>query len=298
VCFSTSGLHGAYRRADLLRECGRRRLESALRSGVLRALWPGVVVEGSRFLDPRTRSAAALMTTNADAVICGPTAALLHGCTAVTSPDTHVLVPYGRAPREQSGLVVHHSCFFRDQVVVLDGLRVLALPQVVADLLCTARPADALAIGDETLRKAASRCDEFRAAVLGRIRARPDPRGSVRGPHLWELASPRAESAPESWTRMLLIESGFPLPEVNFSLLSPSGRELYRLDLAWPHLRIAVEYDGHASHAGREAEDQAREDDLRQRGWIVVRVRSADLVDPTRFLTELRAAFARRGYTW
>jgi very-short-patch-repair endonuclease len=97
---------------------------------------------------------------------------------------------------------------------------------------------------------------------------------------------------------MLLIESGFPLPEVNFSLLSPSGRELYRLDLAWPHLRIAVEYDGHASHAGREAEDQAREDDLRQRGWIVVRVRSADLVDPTRFLTELRAAFARRGYTW
>ena len=27
---------------------------------------------------------------------------------------------------------------------------------------------------------------------------------------------------------MLLIESGFPLPEVNFSLLSPSGRELYR----------------------------------------------------------------------
>lgn len=97
---------------------------------------------------------------------------------------------------------------------------------------------------------------------------------------------------------MLLIESGFPLPDVNFSLLSPSGCELYRLDLAWPHLRIAVEYDGHAVHAGREEEDAAREDDLRKRGWIIVRARSADLVDPTRLLTELRAAFARRGYTW
>lgn len=57
---------------------------------------------------------------------------------------------------------------------------------------------------------------------------------------------------------MLIIERGFPLPEANFSLLSPAGKEIYRLDLAWPSLRIALEYDGH----------------------------------------ELRAAFARRGYTW
>ena len=97
---------------------------------------------------------------------------------------------------------------------------------------------------------------------------------------------------------MLLIELGFPLPEVNFSLLSPSGRELYRLDLAWPELRIVVEYDGHATHAGREEDDAAREDDLRRRGWIVVRARAADLADPTRLTTELRAAFAERGYTW
>ena len=97
---------------------------------------------------------------------------------------------------------------------------------------------------------------------------------------------------------MLLIELGFPLPEVNFVLRSPSGRELYRLDMAWPYLRIALEYDGHAVHAGREDEDAAREDDLRRRGWIVVRARAADLADPTRLTAELRAAFAARGYTW
>ncbi len=112
-------------------------------------------------------------------------------------------------------------------------------------------------------------------------------------------ASPRAESPPESWTRLLLIEQGFPLPEVNFSILSPVGRELYRLDLAWPLLRIAVEYDGHAVHAGREEQDEARDEDLRRRGWIVVHVRAADLAEPSRdVLAELRAAFARRGYTW
>ena len=59
-----------------------------------------------------------------------------------------------------------------------------------------------------------------------------------------------------------------------------------------------MEYDGHAVHAGREEQDADREDDLRRRGWIVVRVRAADLEDPTRLLNELRSAFARRGYTW
>jgi hypothetical protein len=296
--FSTNGLHGAYRRRDLLPACGRRRLDDALRSGVLHALWPGVLVEGDRALDVRTRAAAALLTTNAHAVICGPTAAALHGCTALSAAETHVLLPYGRSPRERPGLVVHHSSFFRDQIVMLDGLRVLALPHVVADLLCTARPADALALGDETLRMAGPRSEEFRDAVAARIRARPDPRGSVRGPHLWELCSPRAESPPESWTRLLLIEQGFPLPEVNFSIVSPGGWELYRLDLAWPLLRIAVEYDGHAVHAGQEEHDDARDEDLRARGWIVVHARAADLTDPSRLFAELRAAFARRGYTW
>jgi Protein of unknown function (DUF559) len=257
-----------------------------------------VVVDGRRVHDPCTRAAAALLTIGPDAVICGPTAARLHGCTAVECADVHVLVPYSRNPRKRPGLVVHHGCFYREQVIELDGLRTLTMEQTVTDMLCTARPADALALVDEALRTAAPRCDEFRRAVVRRLQARPDPRGTVRGAGLLDLASPRAESAPESWIRMLIIELGFPLPEVNFALLSPDGRELYRLDLAWPRLRIALEYDGHAAHAGREEHDAARDDDLRRRGWIVVHARSADLVDPTRLTAELRAAFARRGYTW
>ena len=241
------GLHGAYLRTALIRAIGRHQLANALRAEVVRPLWTGVVVETPRLLDIRTRAAAALLTVGPEAVLWGPTAAILHGCTALECVDVHVLVPYQRQPRTKPGLVLHHGCFFTDQIVEVDGLRVLALPQVVG---------------------------------------------------LWDLASPRAESAPESWIRMLIIELGFPLPEVNFVLRSPGGRELYRLDLAWPQLRIALEYDGHAAHAGREEEDAAREDALRRRGWTVVRARAADLADPTRFTAELRAAFAARGYTW
>ena len=292
------GLHGAYLRTALVGAIGRHQLSNALRSGAVRPIWTRVVVEASRVLDPRTRAAAALLAVGPRAVLCGPTAALLHGCTATASTEVHVLVPYQCKPRSRAGLVVHHSCFYAEQVVELDGLRVLALPHVVADLLCTAAPADALAVADEVLRAAGPRSDELRAAVAQRLRARPDPRGTVRGAVLWDLASPRAESPPESWVRMLLIERGFPLPEVNFVVRTVDGRELHRLDLAWPALRIAQEYDGHAAHAGREERDAAREDDLRRRGWTVVRARAEDLADPTRLTLELRAAFAVRGYTW
>jgi hypothetical protein len=298
VFLSVPGLHGAHRRAHLVEQCGKRAVENAVRSGLLRPLWTGVVVEAGSELDTRTRAAAALLTAGEDAVLCGPTAAVLHGSTAIASAKTHVVVPYGRGTRSRSGLVVHHGCFFAGQTVELDGLRVLSWPHVLADLVCTARPSDALAVADEALRLARPQCEELRAAVVRRIGARPDPRGTVRGAALWELASPLAESPPESWVRSLIIERGFPLPEVNFSLLSPAGRELYRLDLAWPALRIALEYDGHAVHTGREEEDAAREDDLRRRGWIVVHAKAVDLAEPTRLLAELRSAFARRGYTW
>ena len=298
MLFSTCGLHGAYRRAELLEECGRRRLDNAIRSGRLRPLWTGVVVDGCRFLDVRTRAAAALLTIGPHAVLCGPTAAMLHGCTAITSADVHVLVPYDHGPRSRSGLIVHHSCYYSAEVTTVDELRVLSLPQVIADLLCTARPADALAVADEALRRAEPRAEELRAAVERRLRARPDPRGTVRGAGLWEFASPAAESPPESWLRLLILELGFPLPEVNFSLLSPTGAEVFRLDLAWPNLRIALEYDGYAVHAGREEEDAARREDLRRRGWIVINVMADDLADPSRMAAKLRAAFAERGYTW
>jgi hypothetical protein len=242
VLLLQTGLHGAFLRSALVQSCGRHQLANALRTGVLHPLWTGVVVETARLLDIRTRAAAALLTVGPEAVLCGPTAAALHGSTAFTSAEVHVLVPYSRRPRNRPGLIVHHSCFYGEQVVELDGLRLLAFAQTVADLLCTASPADALAVGDEALRMVRPRCDELRDAVSCRLRARPDPRGTVRGAALWDLASPRAESVPESWVRMLLIVQGFPLPEVNFPLLTPDGTELYppRPRLAKPADRAGV----------------------------------------------------------
>jgi very-short-patch-repair endonuclease len=74
--------------------------------------------------------------------------------------------------------------------------------------------------------------------------------------------------------------------------------EVYRLDLAWPEHRIALEYNGYAVHVGREVEDERRAKDLRRRGWIVVIATSDDLADSRVVEQKLRAAFTQRGFRW
>src|SRR3954453_1142999 len=130
------GLHGAHRRAELAEQLGRRRLQAALRGGEVVALWTGVVVEAPRLLDPLTRAAAAQLTAGPRAALCGVTAAHLHGCECVDSPDVHVVVPYGRVVRSRGGLVAHHGRFIPEDVQEMAGLQVLALDRVIADLLC------------------------------------------------------------------------------------------------------------------------------------------------------------------
>lgn len=292
------GLHGAHLRSELIRSLGRRRVANAVATKELTPLWCGVLVESTRLLDPWTRASAALLTAGPRAVIAGVTAACLHGCRAVESPATHVLVPYGCETRSRHGLVVHRGRAFADDAVELDGVRALPLDRVTADLLCTLPARDALALADEALRLAADAAETFRKQVARRIELRHDPRGTVRAAGLLDMASPGAESPAESWIRLMLVEQGIPLPEVNWPIRDLDGQLLYRLDLAWPHLRVALEYDGYAAHSGRETEDGARRADLEARGWIVVVVRREDLRAFSPVVAALRAAFARRGYTW
>ncbi len=296
------GLHGAFKRTDLARQLGRRRLEAALRGGEVVPLWTGVVVETTRLLDPLTRAAAAQLTAGPRAALCGVTAAHLHGCDCVASSTTHIVVPYGRAVANRTGLVAHHGRFIPDDVEDIGGLHVLQLDRVIADLLCLlpwrGRKRDALAVLDQALRQAGDAHETFRKAVAARLEHRPDNRGTARARGLLDLGSERAESPPESWLRLVLIEHGFPLPEVNWAITTPDGRELMRLDLAWPRLRICVEYDGWEAHAGRESEDAARAAELGRHGWIVIRVAIGDQRSIQELLSTLRAAFAKRGYVW
>jgi len=289
--------HGACTRSQAIAALGDRGVREAIRSGALVPLWPRVLVDGGRLLRLHTRAAAAVLLAGPGAVLCGRTAASLHGCSAARTATVHVQLPYDRRTRPQDGLRIHQGPIAEQDVVEIDGLPVLMLDLVVSELLCRDDRREALACADQAVAmRPQPEWAAFRASVQDRLLSRVDRRGTKRAAALLQIVDGRAESPPESWLRLLVVEAGFPLPDVQHRVLDLDGEPLYRLDLAWPELRIALEYDGYEAHVGRAARDAARDEDLARRGWVTVRASATDLRNPVRLLDELSGAFrSRRG---
>ena len=88
------GPHGVCLRKDALRARGRHRVRSALRLGEAVAPWTGVLVDPLRATEPLTQLAAAWLAVGSDALLTGPSAAHLHGLTALPPTPVHLVVPY------------------------------------------------------------------------------------------------------------------------------------------------------------------------------------------------------------
>lgn len=291
------GLHGAYPRGELARLIGRSQVRAAVCDGRLRSFAHGVVINSRRSHELLTRAAAAVLLTRNRGLLCGSTCLELHGYTSSPESPIHVLVPYSAHVRKRPGLMVHQT----RNVEALEPLEVCGLPTVpieyaIAEVLCRGDRWAALASTDQAL--AALRQHErpeFWAAINEHILQRPDSRGRRRGRLLLELATGLPESPSESWLLVVLTDGGLPMPVPQYRIVDPHGREIWRLDFAWPDLLIAIEYDGYAVHLGRVEFDNARDEDLRRRGWTVIRASSQDLRSPAVLISSVKEAFARRG---
>ncbi len=283
-------------RSEIAAEIGDRAMRALVDSGQLCELWCGMLVPREQVLDPIVRATAALRGLGPEAALTGRTAAWLQGCPAAADSTVHVAMPYSRHQRSRDGLAVHHGRGLLDDVVLADGLRTVPLDLAVAELLCTDGARNALAIADQAAAlPAAAPQAEFCARIRVRLAQRRDWRGTLRAAHLLSLVSGKAESPPESWLRLLVVEAGFPPPVMQFEIRDLDGRLRYVLDQSWPELRIALEYDGYEAHQDRGTQDSRRDEDLGRRGWITIRARAADLRDPSRLLAELDEAFRARG---
>jgi hypothetical protein len=290
------GPRGACLRKDVLAAVGRYRVRSALRTGEVVAPFTGVLVDATRATEPLTYLTAAWLSVGPDALLTGPSAAYLHGISALPPTPVHLVLPYEHRKGDRDGIVLHNGCALVEDREERHGLPVLGLERVVVDLLCTVWPPKALAVVDEALARLP---EPSRPAFLRRLRERlqerPDPRGTRIGRRLVDLATGRAESPSESWLLWLVVDLGFPVPQANIPVRAVDGREVYRLDLGYEELRIAIEYNGYAAHVDRVVGDEARLRDLERRGWIVIVADAHDLHGPARLERELHEAFLRRG---
>jgi very-short-patch-repair endonuclease len=145
---------------------------------------------------------------------------------------------------------------------------------------------------DEALRRKLVRIPEIvdAASVL-------EGRGRLRCTVMREILERRqpgyepGESAPERRISDLLVRAGLPEPKRQHRV--PVGNRVVRIDLCYPELKIAIEYDGWEWHAGRRAfdEDRARANELVVLGYSVLRFtsKSSDQV----IVDTVRAAIER-----
>ncbi|WP_447004317.1 DUF559 domain-containing protein [Saccharothrix isguenensis] len=278
-----AGLHGAHLRTRLHAHLGRVALRTAIAEGRLVSYSRTVLVQRELMVEFPTRAAAALLTAGSGAVLTSHTSAWVHGCTAAETDRVHLLIGYDQRHRPRPGEVVHQANYDPADVIEIEGLRCLTLEPTLAEILCRARRSTALACTDQALAVVEpNERAAFKTDLEVRISRRPDPRGRRQGLFLLDIATGLPESPAESGLLLMIVEAGFPPPEPQHPVLDLGGREVWRLDFAWPQQRVALEYDGYAAHVNRADADRARDEDLRRRGWKVLRADVSDLRDPTR----------------
>jgi hypothetical protein len=252
-----------------------------LLSGDLRQIVYGVVVDARCADDLETRVAALDLVRPADAVIGRRTAAWLRGIDvrgpSQTGPvEVECIVPPARTPVRRPGVRCFAAPLPPGDVEDVAGVPCTTALRTAVDLL-RFLPAH-LGLGSADAMAHARMFDV--PELCERIERRRGSRNIARARRLASYCEPLTESFGESWTRLRILDAGFPRPDAQVPLVV-DGRTAFRLDLGYPDRRLAVEYDGLEFHTHRSdvRHDLARRTRIREvHGWTVLAVTRGEIL--------------------
>jgi very-short-patch-repair endonuclease len=265
---------------EVLRRDGRSKGSTArdVEAGRLRVVRRGVMVVNGAPPTWRQAVRAVLLSAADDVAASHDTAARLLGADirwrdATDEQSIHVIAPMGRQVT-MPGVVSHRSGLLEPgDVVVCDGMRCTSGLRTVIDLSGT-WPDDRLGkLIDDLLRRRLLSLDELRSRVS---RIRPAPGRSVA--RLRRMLVARipgydpGESALEARIARIIDRLG--LPRATQQHRIELGGRRYRLDFAWPELKVFLEGNGFGFHAlATELDRDARRQNLAvAQGWRPIEV--------------------------
>jgi hypothetical protein len=282
----------------------RRELVSAyqLRSAAWVRVRHDVYADSRIRLDHALACRASALRLPASAVFAGPSAAYLHGIghAAGFNDDVHAILAPDLRLRSHQGLRIHAIEIEADEVEARDGLRRTTPARTVWDVACWMELTHAVSIVDRLLRRGLVRPAEL-SEIAGRHATHTSRSRALR---VFELADPRARSAPESRLRIRLVTAGLPRPVARHPVELATGRVLHP-EVAWPEFQVAVELDGLCPGERSRCLDDIDPDLLRRysrrqlaaAGWIVLPVTIHQMRrDFTDFVTAVRQALLGRGW--
>jgi hypothetical protein len=228
---------------------------------------PDVYVDRDLEMTLEVRATAAWLWSHREGVIAGLSASGLHGAKWIDDRlPIELLWSNARRPR---GVRTFDYRLAADEFVACGGLRVTTEVRTAFDIGRRGRLEAAVARLDALGNATGLAADEVRRHAARHRGAR----GLRQLEAALELYDASAASPKETWLRLLLIGAGFPRPQTQIPVVGESGRQYY-LDMGWEDVMVAVEYDGDQHRVDRPqfVKDIQRLEDLRDLGWIVIRV--------------------------
>ena len=283
------------RQAELLGISGAT-LGRLVSSGRLVRMLYGVYVDGSKAIGPRTALAAAMVAAGRGAVVSHQSAAWLWGLQDRPPARPTLTVPRDR--RFRSPAVEAHHAARATTGVRRGGFLVTDPCETLVDLAVDTAPESL----DDLVDRALSRAVVTLARLA--LATRPDPLERRAGAALLrrrlELRYPGDAPAPsvlESRMGRLLrrLEADEAIPVPQAEVVWTEGR--YRLDFAWPALRLGVEVDGYVWHAtsAQMGRDLHRRNLLATGGWAFLVYTWAQVVrEPQAVMAEIADTYRRR----
>jgi hypothetical protein len=259
----------------------RRDIDEQLVTRRLRRVLHNVYVDASLPDTVELRIAAATRVVTDGAVLCDRTAAWLLGVDVFEYRELEILPPLEMVVLPERHRVERRGCAGGERdlapydIMALSSLRVTTPLRTALDLGCSLPRGRAIAALDMFMRLHGLTRPMLDMS-LPRYRGR---RGVVQLRELVTLADPRAESPRESRVRLAIHDDDLPAPELQW-WVAEAGVLKYRLDIAYPKHRVAIEYDGEEFHdrtAEQQDADSERREWLRSRGWTVIVVKRGGL---------------------
>lgn len=264
-----------------------------LRGPTFRSLGPDIYAAAGVPVDLALRARAAALSVPSS-VVGGYAAAELLEASCGPEDALVDLIVGRRRVRPRCGVRVHQVVLTDEEVTTLDDVTVTSPRRTAWDLARALDADDAVVAVDALARLGKFAPNE----LLVYPAARDNPRGTSSLQEVVGRADPRAESPMETRARLLLIEHGFPAPQLQVWVHDERGDRVGRIDLAWPALKIGLEYQGddHRVDRRRYARDNVRAGDLATLGWLILPLTSFDvLVRPDVLVERVDRAFAARG---
>jgi hypothetical protein len=254
------------------------------------AVYPGVYAPRGLELSAAQRARAAWLWSRRVGVLAGVSASALLGSKWIEPMVPAELVHSNR--RAPHLLTVHSDTMLPGETVCVNGMAVTNAARTAFDLGRRLPVTAAVQRVDALMNATGLQAADVEKVISGH----PGVRGLSALRRVLPLVDAGAQSPYETLTRLILLRAGLPTPATQVPVADEYGFVVAYVDMGWPELRVAVEYDGaqHWTDARQRRRDIERLADLEALGWVVIRVSSDMVRTPAAIVAKVRAALERR----